>query len=92
MKRCTQTHRKRIHILHLVNRRRTDDVIDTDDVLVFEAQEDLDLPQGALAVRLVLKGADLLDGYTDFVVAVIGRAETVKSKRIGWFMQKPRGG
>lgn len=84
-------HRKRIHILHLVNSRRTDDVIDTDDVLMFEAQKDLDLPQGALAVRLVLKGADLLDGHTDFVVAVIGRTEELKGKMTLWFMQKLRG-
>lgn len=71
-------HRKRIHILHLVNGRRTDDVIDTDDILVFEAQKDLDLSQGALAVRLVLKRADLLDGHTDFVVPVVGRTTAIK--------------
>ena len=29
-----------------------------------EAEQDLDLPQRALAVRLVLKRADLLDGHT----------------------------
>lgn len=47
---------------------------------MFEAQKDLDLPQGALAVRLVLKGADLLDGHTDFVVSVIGGTEKYKRK------------
>ena len=41
---------------------------------MFEAQQDLDLSQRALAVRLVLKGADLLDGHPDLVVAVICRA------------------
>lgn len=41
---------------------RPEDVVDADDVLVVETQQDLDLPQRALAVRLVLKGADFLDG------------------------------
>lgn len=41
---------------------RPEDVVDADDVLVVEAEQDLDLPQCALAVRLVLKGADFLDG------------------------------
>lgn len=81
-------HRKRIHVLHLVNGRRTDDVIDTDDVLVFEAQKDLDLSQGALAVRLVLKRADLLDGHTDFVVPVVGRTAAIKGKMISWFIRQ----
>lgn len=58
---------------------------------MFEAQKDLDLPQGALAVRLVLKGADLLDGHTDFVVAVIGRTEALQKKMTLWFKQKLRG-
>ena len=42
---------------------------------MFEAQEDLDLPQGALTVCLVLKGTDLLDGHSDLVVPVVGGAE-----------------
>lgn len=41
---------------------------------MFKAQEDFDLSQGALAVRLVLKGADLLNGHTNLVVPVIGGA------------------
>lgn len=41
---------------------------------MFEAQQDFDLPQGALAVRLVLERADLLDGHAYLVVPVIGRA------------------
>lgn len=49
---------------------------------MFEAQKDLNLSQGALAVRLVLKGADLLDGHTDFVVPVIRRTGALKSKII----------
>jgi len=65
----------RIHVLHQVDGRRADDVVDADDVLVFEAHEDLDLPQGALAVRLVLEGADLLDGHARLVVPVMRSAD-----------------
>lgn len=46
---------------------------------MFKAQKDFDLSQGALAVRLVLKGADLLNGHTDLVVSVIGGA--LKNRR-----------
>lgn len=53
---------KRIHIPHVVDVPRPQDVVDADDVLVVKAQQDLDLPQRALAVRLVLEGADFLDG------------------------------
>lgn len=81
-------HQKRIHILHLVNGWGTDDVIDTDDVLVFEAQKDLDLSKCALAVRLVLKWADLLDGHTYFVVPVVGRTAATKGKKILWFIRQ----
>lgn len=70
---------KRIHVLHLVNGRRADDVIDSDNVLMFKAQKDFDLSQGALAVRLVLKGADLLYGHANLVVPVIGRAGLLKT-------------
>ena len=41
----------------------TEDVADIDDILVLEPVEDLDLPEGSLAVSLMLKRADLLDGY-----------------------------
>lgn len=40
-----------------------ENVVDADDILMVETQQDLDLPQCALAVRLVLKRADFLDGY-----------------------------
>lgn len=40
-----------------------------------EAQQDLDLPQRALAVRLVLKWADLLNGHSDLVHVVKSRAK-----------------
>lgn len=53
---------KRIHIPHVVDVPRPQDVVDADDVLMVEAEQDLDLPQRALAVRLVLEGADFLDG------------------------------
>lgn len=55
-------HRARIHIPHAVDVLRPQDVVDADDVLVAEAQQDLDFPQRALAVGLVLERADLLDG------------------------------
>lgn len=77
----TRTARERIHVLHLVNGWRANDVVDPDDVLMFEAQEDFDLSQGALAVRLVLKRADLLDGHADLVVPVVGRAASLKRER-----------
>lgn len=47
---------------------------------MLEAQEDLDLSQGALAVRLVLKRADLLDGHADLVVPVVGGAAPLKGQ------------
>lgn len=65
---------ERIHIFHLVNGWCADDVVYSDDVLMFEAQKDFDLSQGTLAVCLVLKWADLLNSHTYLVVPVIGRA------------------
>lgn len=56
--------RQRIHISHVVDVPCPENVVDTDDVLMVETQQDLDFSQCALAVRLVLKGADFLDGYT----------------------------
>lgn len=47
---------------------------------MFEAQEDLDLSQGALTVRLVLERANLLNGDADFVVPVVSRAEIFKKR------------
>lgn len=73
---------ERIHILHLVDGGCANNVVDSDDVLMFEAQQDFDLSQGALAVRLVLKGADLLDGNTDLVVPVISRARRGHKKTL----------
>lgn len=73
--------RARIHVLHLVDGGRADDVVDPDDVLVLEAQEDLDLSQGALAVRLVLKRADLLDGHADLVVPVVRGAASLTGQK-----------
>lgn len=40
-----------------------ENVVDADDILMVETQQDLDFSQRALAVRLVLKRADFLDGY-----------------------------
>lgn len=74
--------RVRIHVLHLVDGGRADDVVDPDDVLVLEAQEDLNLSQGALAVRLVLKRADLLDSNADLVVPVVGGAAPLTADRV----------
>lgn len=65
----------RIHIAHVVNAARSQDVVDANDVLVAEAQQDLDLSQRALAVRLVLKWADLLNGHSELVHVVKSRAK-----------------
>lgn len=61
----------RIHVFHLVDGGCADDVVDTDDILVFEAQQDLDLTESALAVRLVLERADLLYGHSHFIIPII---------------------
>lgn len=53
---------------------RPQDVVDADDVLVAEAQQDLDFPQRALAVGLVLERADLLDGHALVGGVIQGRA------------------
>ena len=79
--------RTRIHIFHQVSSRCADDVIDSDDVFMFEAQQDLDLSQGALTVRLVLEGADLLNGHAYLVVLVIGRAVTDMTTNIRFMFQ-----
>lgn len=82
MRRFTIKHASvRIHILHLLDGRCTDNVVDSNNVLVLEAQKDFDLSQGALAVGLVLKGADLLDGHTYLVLPVVGRAVFKKTKQ-----------
>ena len=44
--------------------------LSTSHILVSESGEDLDLPQGALAVGLVLKRTDLLDGHFGYGVVV----------------------
>lgn len=54
---------KRIHIPHVVNVSCPENVVDADDILMVETQQDLDFPQRALAIRLMLKRADFLDGY-----------------------------
>lgn len=63
----------RIHVFHLVDGGRADDVVDADDVLVFEAQQDLYLTESALAVRLVLERADLLYGHAHFIIPIVRR-------------------
>ena len=40
----------------------SEDVPDINDVLMIESGEDLDLSQGSLTVRLMLEGANFLDG------------------------------
>ncbi len=57
----------RIHIPHTLEATSSQDVIDADDVLMTEPQEDFDLPQGALAVGLVFKRTDLLNGYSELI-------------------------
>lgn len=65
---------ERIHISHLVNVPCPENVINADDILMVETQQDLDFSQCALAVRLVLKRADFLDGDTLACQVVRGRA------------------
>lgn len=65
---------ERIHIPHVVNVSCPENVVDADDILMAETQQDLDFPQCALAVRLVLKGADFLDGNALVRHVVQGRA------------------
>lgn len=57
---------------------RPQNVVDADDVLVAEAQQDLDLAQRALAVGLVLERADLLDGD-----ALVRRVIQGRTGRVG---------
>ncbi len=45
-------------------------ILSTSHILVSESGEDLDLPQSALAVSLVLKRTDLLDGHFGYGVVV----------------------
>lgn len=66
--------KSRIHIPHVVELLCPDDVVDADDVLMVETQQDLDFPQRALAVRLVLEWADFLDGYALVCQVVQSRA------------------
>ena len=85
---------KRIHIPHALDASRPEDVVDADDVFVVEAEQDLDLPQRALAVRLVLKRADLLDGHAAVRHVVQGRAvrdgtERQKVKRSSSYTTAP---
>lgn len=70
----------RIHVPHIVDAAGSQNVIDTDDVLMSEPQQDLDLPQGALAVGLVLEWADLLNGHTDLIHIVKCRAESINER------------
>lgn len=72
--------RKRIHVFHLVYGGRTDDVVDADDVLVFEAQQDLYFAESALAVRLVLEWADLLYGHAHFIIPIVRRTTEKNTK------------
>lgn len=63
--------RRRIHISHGFQGGCSEDVSDAYDVLMTESQQDLDLPQRALTVGLVLEGADLLDSHSGLAHVVI---------------------
>lgn len=65
---------EKIHIPHVINVPRPQDVVNPDDVLVVEAQQDLDFSQSALAVRLVLEWTDFLDGHALICQVIQGRA------------------
>lgn len=73
---------KRIHIPHVVDVPRPEDVVDADDVLVVEAEQDLDLPQRALAVRLVLERADFLDG--DALAGHVIQRRAAGGEQVSW--------
>lgn len=62
---------------------RPQNVVDPDDVLVAEAQQDLDFPQRTLAVGLVLERADLLDGDALVRRVIQGRTGRRESGRVG---------
>lgn len=68
----------RIHIPHGVQGGCSEDVSDAYDVLMAESQQDLYLPQRALAVGLMLEGADLLDGHSSLAHVVISGAERAR--------------
>ncbi|MGV7496105.1 hypothetical protein PJK46_29075, partial [Mycobacterium kansasii] len=53
-----------VNISHGFQGGRSEDVSDAYNILMAESQQDLDLPQRALTVGLMLKGADLLDGHS----------------------------
>lgn len=77
MDKCSETRpvkHGRIHIPHVVNVPCPENVVDADDILMVETQQDLDFPQRALAIRLMLKWADFLDGYALVRQVVQGRA------------------
>lgn len=62
---------------------RPQNVVDVDDVLVAEAQQDLDFPQRALAVGLVLERADLLDGDALVLGVIQGRTDPERGEARG---------
>ena len=74
---------QRIHVPHGLQSAGAQDVVDANDVLVVEAQQDLDLSQRALAIRLVLERADLLDGHAGGGHIVQGRAERWAAECVG---------
>ena len=49
-----------IDVLHLIERRRTDDILQIDDVLVFETCENLDFSQRPLTEALMFEWRELL--------------------------------
>lgn len=57
-----------------------ENVVDTDDILVVETEQDLDFSQRALAVRLVLKWADFLDG--DALVCHVIQSGAVRHRTV----------
>lgn len=60
-----------------------ENVIDANDILMVETQQDLDFSQCTLAVCLVLKWADFLDGDTLVCHIIHGRAGQGRKYKTG---------
>lgn len=70
-----------VHVLHFLQRWHADNVADVDDVLVSEADENLDLAKRTLTVRLVFERRNLLDRHSFLLNRVERRTAKHQSRR-----------